>query len=43
MTQRRDRFDPTDLAGFQPEQRSTEVAAILAKGVRRMRQGHHGS
>lgn len=43
MTRRRDGCDPTDPAGFQLEKRSTEVAAILAKGVRWMREGHHGS
>lgn len=37
MTKRRDLFDPTDPDRFQPEQRVTEVAAILAAGVIRMR------
>jgi len=37
MAVRPDLFDPTDAAGLQPEQRLTEVAAILAAGVIRMR------
>ncbi len=37
MATRRDRFDSTDPANFQPEQRQREVAAILAAGVIRMR------
>ena len=38
MAKRRDQFDPTDQAGLQPEQRLTEVAAILAAGVLRLRE-----
>ena len=38
MTKRRDLFDPTDPGHFQSEQRLTEVAAILAGGVIRMRE-----
>ena len=37
MAKRRDLFDPTDPANLQPEQRLTEVAAILAAGAIRMR------
>ncbi|MCH7873042.1 MAG: hypothetical protein IID33_15205 [Planctomycetes bacterium] len=40
MAKRRDLFDPTDPASLQPEQRLTEVAAILAAGVIRMRARH---
>ncbi len=38
MAKRRDLFDPTDPARLEPEQRLTEVAAILAAGVIRMRE-----
>ena len=38
MAKRRDLFDPTDPADLQPEQRLTEIAAILAAGVIRMRE-----
>ncbi len=38
MVKRRDPFDPTDPDRLQPEQRLTEVAAILAAGVIRMRE-----
>ena len=38
MANRRDLFDPTDPNRMTPEQRLDEVAAILAAGVRRMRE-----
>jgi len=38
MATRRDLFDPTDPEGLQSEQRLSEVAAILAAGVIRMRE-----
>ncbi|NOT00441.1 MAG: hypothetical protein HOP29_07415 [Phycisphaerales bacterium] len=38
MATRRDLFDPADPADLQPEQRLTEVAAILAAGVIHMRE-----
>ncbi len=37
MTKRRDVHDPTDPAAFRPEQRLSEVAAIVARGVLRLR------
>ena len=38
MAKRRELFDPTDPDRLQPEQRLTEVAAILAAGVIRIRE-----
>ena len=38
MAKRRDVFDPTDPVNLQSEKRLTEVAAILATGVIRMRE-----
>jgi hypothetical protein len=38
MATHRDLFDPTDPAKLQPEQCLTQVAAILAAGVIRMRE-----
>lgn len=38
MATRRNLFDPTDPVRLQPQQRLTEVAAILAAGVIRMRE-----
>ena len=38
MATRRDLFDPSDPEQLQPEQRLTEVAAILAAGMLRIRQ-----
>lgn|GEM_PF-5470635 len=38
MAKRRDRFDPTDPAIIPAQQGLTEVAAILAAGVIRMRE-----
>lgn len=38
MAKRRDLFDPSDPVSLQAEQRVTEVAAILAAGVLRMRE-----
>ncbi len=37
MATRRDLFDPTDPANLKPEQRLAEIAAMLAKGVIRLR------
>ena len=38
MAKRRDLFDPTDPSRLQSEERLTEVAAILAAGMIRMRE-----